>query len=107
MIEAYREGLKELKRGDALYAAKKLGINEHDFRRISKQEQKVSAFSKVTNKISDMKLDLAKITSSLEQIKNQSDQIQRDISRVSEKDVDIESIELELEKMRLDLIMLL
>jgi DNA repair exonuclease SbcCD ATPase subunit len=50
-----------------------------------------------------MKLDLAKITSSLEQIKNQSDQIQRDISRVSEKDVDIESIELELEKMRLDL----
>jgi DNA repair exonuclease SbcCD ATPase subunit len=70
---------------------------------ISKQEQKVSAFSKVTNKISDMKLDLAKITSSLEQIKNQSDQIQRDISRVSEKDVDIESIELELEKMRLDL----
>ena len=70
---------------------------------ISKQEQKVSAFSKVTNKISDMKLDLAKITSSLEQIKNQSDQIQLDISRVSEKDNDIESIELELERMRIDL----
>jgi len=70
---------------------------------ISKQEQKVSAFTKVSDKISDMKLQIAKVSSSLESLKTQSDQIQQDITRVNEKDTDIESIELELEKMRVDL----
>ena len=70
---------------------------------ISKQEQRVSAFSKVSSKISDMNLELAKITSSLEQLKNHSDQIQSEINRFGERDNDIETIELELEKMRGDL----
>ena len=70
---------------------------------ISKQEQRVSAFSKVSSKISDMNLELAKITSSLEQLKNHSDQIQSEINRFGERDNDIETIELELEKMRVDL----
>jgi len=70
---------------------------------ISKHEQKVSAFSKVSNKISNMNLDLAKITSSLESLKSHSDQIQLDINNFNNKDVDIESIKLELEKMSADL----
>ena len=70
---------------------------------ISKQEQKVSAFTKISDKISDMKLQIAKVSSSLESLKTQSDQIQQDINRVNEKDVDIESIELDLEKMKVDL----
>jgi len=70
---------------------------------ISKQEQKVSTFSKVSNKISDMNVEIAKITSSLESLKNHSDQIQDDINRLGERDTDIESIELELEKMSIDL----
>jgi len=70
---------------------------------ISKQEQKVSVFSKVSNKISDMNVEIAKITSSLESLKNHSDQIQEDINRLGERDTDIETIELELEKMRGDL----
>ena len=47
-----------------------------------------------------MNLELAKITSSLEQLKNHSDQIQSEINRFGERDNDIETIELELEKMR-------
>ena len=70
---------------------------------ISKHEQKVSTFSKVSNKISDMNVEIAKITSSLESLKNHSDQIQDDINRLGERDTDIESIELELEKMSIDL----
>ena len=50
-----------------------------------------------------MNLELAKITSSLEQLKNHSDQIQSEINRFGERDNDIETIELELEKMRGDL----
>ena len=70
---------------------------------ISKQEQKVSAFTKVSDKISDIRLQIAKVSSSLESLKTQSDQIQQDINRVNEKDVYIESIELDLEKMKVDL----
>ena len=70
---------------------------------ISKQEQKVSAFTKVSDKISDIRLQIAKVSSSLESLKTQSDQIQQDINRVNEKDVDIETIELDLEKMKVDL----
>ena len=70
---------------------------------ISKQEQKVSAFTKVSDKISDIRLQIAKVSSSLESLKTQSDQIQQDINRVNEKDVDIESIELDLQKMKVDL----
>ena len=50
-----------------------------------------------------MNVEIAKITSSLESLKNHSDQIQDDINRLGERDTDIESIELELEKMSIDL----
>ena len=50
-----------------------------------------------------MNLEQPKITSSLEQLKNHSDQIQSEINRFGERDNDIETIELELEKMRGDL----
>ena len=49
-----------------------------------------------------MNLDIAKI-SSLESLKRHSDQIQQEISTSETRDVDIENIELELEKMRSDL----
>ena len=67
---------------------------------ISKHEQKVSAFTKVSEKISDMQLQIAKVGSSLDILKTQSDQIQSDIDRVNEKDVDIEDIKLSLVDMK-------
>ena len=67
---------------------------------ISKQEQKVSAFTKISDKISDMKLQIAKVSSSLESLKNHSDQIQQDIDRVNEKDTDIENIKISLVDMK-------
>ena len=70
---------------------------------ISTQEQRVNNFSQVTNRIQDMKLSVAKIGSSLESLKIQSDQIQQDIATAGERDNDIEAIELELEQMRTNL----
>ena len=70
---------------------------------LSKQEEKIAAFGKVSQKIQDMNLDIAKISASLESLKRHSDQIQQEISTSETRDVDIENIELELEKMRSDL----
>ena len=70
---------------------------------LTKQEEKLTAFGKISNKIQDMNLDIAKITASLESLKRHSDQIQQEISTSETRDVDIENIELELEKMRSDL----
>ncbi len=67
------------------------------------QEEKITAFGKVSQKIQDMNVDIAKITASLESLEKHSDQIQQEISTSQERDTDIESIELELEKMRVDL----
>jgi len=67
------------------------------------QEEKITAFGKVSQKIQTMNVDIAKITSSLESLKNHSDQIQQEISTSETRDVDIENIELELEQMRVDL----
>ena len=50
-----------------------------------------------------MNVEIAKITSSLESLKQHSDQIQQEISTSQERDTDIENIELELEKMKVDL----
>ena len=50
-----------------------------------------------------MNVEIAKITSSLESLKRHSDQIQQEISTSQERDTDIENIELELEKMKVDL----
>ena len=50
-----------------------------------------------------MNVEIAKITSTLESLKRHSDQIQQEISTSQERDNDIESIELELEKMKVEL----
>ena len=63
-------------------------------RRNIKTRTKSICFTKISDKISDMKLQMAKISSSLESLKNQSDQIQQDIDRVNEKDNDIETLNL-------------
>ena len=70
---------------------------------LSKQEEKITAYGKISNKIQTMNVEIAKITSSLESLKRHSDQIQQEISTSQERDTDIESIELELEQMRVDL----
>ena len=70
---------------------------------LTKQSEKVNAFGKISQKIQDMNLEIAKITSSLESLKRHSDSIQSDLSNRNQQEVDIESIELELEKLRQDL----
>ena len=70
---------------------------------LSKQEEKITAYGKVSNKIQSMNVEIAKVTSSLESLKRHSDQIQQEISTSQERDTDIENIELELEKMRVNL----
>ena len=70
---------------------------------LSKQEEKITAYGKISTKIQNMNVEIAKITSSLESLKQHSDQIQQEISTSQERDTDIENIELELEKMRVDL----
>ena len=66
---------------------------------ISVQEQKVTAFSQVSNKIQEMNVEIAKIHSSLESLTSHSKQIEQEIKQASERDTDIESIKLELEEM--------
>ncbi len=66
---------------------------------ISKQEQKVTAFSQVSAKISDMNLEIAKISTSLESLKKHTDQIWIDFNKAGERSNDMETIKLELEDM--------
>ena len=70
---------------------------------LTKQEEKLTAFGKVSNKIQDMNVNLAKITASLESLKKHSDQIQQEISISETRDVDIESIKQSLSDMSADL----
>ena len=70
---------------------------------ISKTEIKVTEFSSISNKINDMNVEIAKITSSLENIKRYSDDIHEEL-QISEKgNIDIESIKKDLENMAIDL----
>ena len=66
-------------------------------------EEKMTQFSQMSNKISEMNVEIAKINGSLSALKKHSDQIQQDISTASRKDIDIEKIELELANMAADL----
>ena len=66
-------------------------------------EEKMTQFSQMSNKIQDMNVEIAKINGSLSALKKHSDQIQLEISTASQKDGDIEKIELELEQMKVDL----
>jgi DNA repair exonuclease SbcCD ATPase subunit len=70
---------------------------------LTKQEEKLTSFGKVSNKIQDMNVNLAKITASLESLKKHSDQIQQEISISETRDVDIESIKQSLSDMSADL----
>jgi len=70
---------------------------------LTKQSEKVNAFGKISQKIQNMNLEIAKVTSSLESLKRHSDSIQSDLSNRNQQEVDIEAIELELEKLRQDL----
>ena len=66
-------------------------------------EEKSDTIHQMSNKISDMNVEIAKINGSLSALKKHSDQIQLEISTASQKDGDIEKIELELAKMSADL----
>ena len=65
---------------------------------LTKQEEKVVEFGKISNKIQDMNVEIAKINTSLENLKKHSDQIHQDISMAQNND--IESIKIELENMQ-------
>ena len=47
---------------------------------LTKQSEKVNAFGKISQKIQNMNLEIAKVTSSLESLKRHSDSIQSDLS---------------------------
>ena len=66
-------------------------------------EEKMTQFNQMSNKITEMNVEIAKINGSLSALKKHSDQIQLEISTASQKDSDIEKIELELEQMKVDL----
>ena len=68
---------------------------------LSKQEEKVTQCGRITNKIQEMNVDIAKIHTSLENIKKNSDQIHRDISMAQNND--IESIKEDLVNMSVQL----
>ena len=70
---------------------------------LSKQEKRISSYGKISEKIQEMNLEIAKITSSLESLKTHSDQIQHELNNRNQQETDIEAIELELEQMRGDL----
>jgi len=70
---------------------------------LNTHEEKMTQFSQMSNKISEMNVEIAKINGSLSALKKHSDQIQLEISTASQKDGDIEKIELELEQMKVDL----
>jgi len=67
------------------------------------QEEKMTQFNQMSNKISEMNVEIAKINGSLSALKKHSDQIQLEISTASQKDGDIEKIELELSNMSAEL----
>lgn len=67
------------------------------------QEEKMTQFNQMSNKISQMNVEIAKINGSLSALKKHSDQIQLEISTASQKDGDIEKIELELANMSAEL----
>jgi DNA repair exonuclease SbcCD ATPase subunit len=66
-------------------------------------EEKMTEFNQMSNKISQMNVEIAKINGSLSALKKHSDQIQLEISTASQKDGDIEKIELELANMSAEL----
>ena len=66
-------------------------------------EEKMIQFNQMSNKITEINVEIAKINGSLSALKKHSDQIQLEISTASQKDSDIEKIELELEQMKVDL----
>ena len=55
---------------------------------LTKQEEKVVQMGKMSNKIQDMKVEIAKINTSLENLKKHSDQIHLDISMAQNNDID-------------------
>ena len=66
---------------------------------LTKQEEKVMEFGKISNKMQEMNVEIAKISTSLEALKKHSDQVWVDFNNVGQRDTDIESIKLELEEM--------
>jgi len=70
---------------------------------ISKHETKLSEFGVISKKIQDMNMDVARIKTSLEGIKSQSDHIQEELKLVNRSKVDTDSIHKELEQMMVSL----
>ena len=69
---------------------------------ITKTEEKIKGFNNVSTKINEMKIDIAKINNSLENINYNSDAINEELKNFSSEN-DISSIENKLEVMKVDI----
>ena len=69
---------------------------------ITKTEEKIKGFDNVSTKINEMKIDIAKINNSLENINYNSDAINEELKNFSSEN-DISSIENKLEVMKVDI----
>ena len=76
---------------------------EELLKEISKHEEQVTAYSKISNKINDMNVEVAKIKSSLDSLKSHSDQIHLELRQSEGADEDIEKIKKSLEDMSAEL----
>lgn len=66
-------------------------------------EERVGEFSKVSNKITELNLELAKINTSVDQLKSYSDRIHEEILLLENKDVDSSDIQKELDTLKIQL----
>ena len=69
---------------------------------ITQTEEKVKGFTGITNKISDIRVDIAKINNSLENIEHNSQSINEELRNFSSEN-DIQSLETNLNKMKEDI----
>jgi len=76
---------------------------EELLKEISKHEEQVTRYSKISNKINDMNVEIAKIKSSLDSLKSHSDQIHLELRQSQGSDEDIEKIKKDLADMSADL----
>ena len=70
---------------------------------ISKAEEKVSDFEKISQKIYSLQVDLSKVQTSLENLKTYSDTIHEELKLLSNKSIDTEKVEEQLDQLKIDL----
>ena len=67
---------------------------------ITKTETKITEYDKVSDHMYDLRVDLSKLETSLDNLKSHSDSIEKDLSNLSNKEEDIESIRNQLAELK-------